>query len=39
MGSASAVSVAATKRRETAERDVAFLWASTAVPTGSNPAP
>jgi hypothetical protein len=36
--SESAVSVAATKRRETADFDVERAFASTAVPTGSRPA-
>jgi hypothetical protein len=39
MSSASAVCVAATKRRETAEREVLRLRAVTADPTGSRAAP
>jgi hypothetical protein len=38
MSSASAVSVAATKRLETAEREVPLLRAVTADPTGSRAA-
>jgi hypothetical protein len=39
ISSASAVSVAATKRRDTADLEVERLFASTVAPTGSRPAP